>query len=88
MLYICNNQGLASWKQRRVFTAPVSWVHLLGQRRPTILQVDFGLDTVDDNNNGVFLDTSTLYDLDECADGDVDDTIDGDNLDDNDTEEN
>ena len=36
--------------------------------------MDFGLDDVDDNNNGVVLDTSTLYDLvDECADGDVDD---------------
>ena len=41
--------------------------------------MDFGLDDVDDNNNGVVLDTSILYDLDECADGDVDDTIDGDN---------
>ena len=82
--YICTNQGLASWKQHRIFAAPVSWVHLLGQRGPTILQVDFGLDDVDDNNNGVVLDTSTFYDLDECADGDVDDTIDGDN----DTEEN
>ena len=47
-----------------------------------------GLNTHDDNKNGVFLDTSTIFDLDDCADGDIDDTIDGDNLDDNDNDEN
>ena len=47
-----------------------------------------GLNTHDDNKNGVVLDTSTIYDLDDCADGDIDDTIDGDNLDDNDNDEN
>ena len=63
--YICTNQGLASWKPHRVFTAPVSRVHLLGQRGPTILQVDLSLDDsadgdVGDDNNEVVLNTSTM----------------------------